>query len=719
MSASSFAKLPTASWTRTLLLFGAFLPLVYTNSFVFPYVTAKAFFFILLVQLALLAAVATYVTKGIHISVGPLFGLFFSHVLWAGVATLASDDAASSMWSSLDRVEGYFFWLHLFAFFSLLVTFYSREDWYRWIKLSFFVSVILALMGLAQYAGFYDLTNNEQRVDILFGNPVFFALYMLIHIGFGALLSLRSRHVFRYFYISAALLEVVTLFYTGTRGAILGLIAGLIVGSLVYGLSLRTNLRVRMLSAVVSAAGICVVGALVFFNDSAVFSSNPYLDRFSVISVTDIKNQSRYYIWEAAIDGIAQRPILGYGYEQFDNVFSRHVDPTFYGKGLSSRPEHWVDRAHNVLLDTAVSTGVPGLLLFVAMLVYAAYVFWTSALLSSGERAVWFAILAAYGTHSMFSFNAVTGLVLLMAVLAYAAIIDTRRKTYTFSAPRGRARPLIVIGTAAAAALLLAVDINRMHFAYSFRSVLNNASESGVAEVFALRQLGDMRYIDAPYAYSEVIYRGQSIVKDEALSEKEFEETDQAIRWAEQQLGENAPVSVKNLFYLGEYYRVREQYNASVRVLEQALEAAPDRQLILIALSKTHAAAGAYEKALMHASHVYELEPTYRDAAIVYAAALLYADNVSEADTVLRNAYGSIYVASDMLLAALVETEQYDRAEYILTESVAHDPGRRSHWELLLRIYTETGDEKTYEETVRTLREHHPDLTVAAWQSRQ
>ncbi|MDT8306932.1 MAG: O-antigen ligase family protein [Anaerolineae bacterium] len=74
---------------------------------------------------------------------------------------------------------------------------------------------------------------------------------------------------------------------------------------------------------------------------------------------------ARLTVWKATLALIARRPLLGYGADTLDLVFTRVYRPELvYYQGR----EFYVDRAHNLLLDWAVMAGVPGLLAFLLVL---------------------------------------------------------------------------------------------------------------------------------------------------------------------------------------------------------------------------------------------------------------------------------------------------------------------------------------------------------------
>lgn len=66
---------------------------------------------------------------------------------------------------------------------------------------------------------------------------------------------------------------------------------------------------------------------------------------------------NRGVIWQEGLKLIWERPIIGYGQENFGNAFPKKL--------LFN-----VDNTHNIFLETVVSSGIVGLLLFSAILVY-------------------------------------------------------------------------------------------------------------------------------------------------------------------------------------------------------------------------------------------------------------------------------------------------------------------------------------------------------------
>jgi tetratricopeptide (TPR) repeat protein len=74
---------------------------------------------------------------------------------------------------------------------------------------------------------------------------------------------------------------------------------------------------------------------------------------------------ARLAIWQGTLELIKQRPLLGYGADALGMVFPRVYPPELvYYQGR----DFFVDRAHNLLLDWTIMTGIPGLLSYSAVI---------------------------------------------------------------------------------------------------------------------------------------------------------------------------------------------------------------------------------------------------------------------------------------------------------------------------------------------------------------
>jgi len=80
--------------------------------------------------------------------------------------------------------------------------------------------------------------------------------------------------------------------------------------------------------------------------------------------------KSRFVVWEMGWEGWQERFWLGWGPENFNVVFTKYFNPCMF---TSCGGEIWFDRAHNIIFDTAATSGLIGLLSYLAIFGIAIY----------------------------------------------------------------------------------------------------------------------------------------------------------------------------------------------------------------------------------------------------------------------------------------------------------------------------------------------------------
>jgi tetratricopeptide (TPR) repeat protein len=137
---------------------------------------------------------------------------------------------------------------------------------------------------------------------------------------------------------------------------------------------------------------------------------------------------ARLTIWQSTLELIRQRPFLGYGPDSLFLVFPRVFPPELvYYQGR----QFFVDRAHNWLLDWAVTTGLLGLLALLSVLV--AFIFiaqraWREAA-TAERRALLAGAVAAVGanlTNNLVSFDVTATAATTWLLMGVVVALDRR-----------------------------------------------------------------------------------------------------------------------------------------------------------------------------------------------------------------------------------------------------------------------------------------------------
>lgn len=415
-----------------VLLYAVLLsPLLVSSDFFFPYISTKIFFFRLLVE----AAVCVYILVAAADSrfrprLTPLIRavIIFGTILF--LTSLAGLNFYRSFWGNTERGEGLLTVLLVLAFFVMLAgSFSSLRAWEKYFTFSVLVSLASAVYALAQKLGLgFVIPGDVSRVSATIGNASFFAGYLLPHIYLAAWLAFRSRGILlKTFFWLAVAFELYILNETGTRGAFLGLLAGLVI-FLVFSAVTAKNRKWRLVAAGWFVGLLLVAGLVWGIKETSIISSSGGLYRITHMSLGDITTQSRLLTWNASYLGFRDRWISGWGYENFNLAFNKYFPAEIFRDNGS---QIWFDRAHNVVVDIAVESGVLGLLSYLSLYAAAFWFLWRYYQKDPPEHRltsiIFFALLVGYFIQNLFVFDTLGTYISFYAILAFVSYLSVEK----------------------------------------------------------------------------------------------------------------------------------------------------------------------------------------------------------------------------------------------------------------------------------------------------
>lgn len=347
------------------------------------------------------------------------------------LASVFGVNPANSFWSNFERGEGGIQIIHLFLFFSVLSVLFSNDKGWRQV-LTFAVIGGLFVTGYGLFAalgkpGFIGARFAEPgfRFQGSIGNPAYVAAYMIFLMFYSACLLLiknRKNTDLTGKIITAVCLVLffVIFILAATRGAFLGLIAAVVAG-VVYFAYNNPKLRPVLVSGLVIL--VLVVSVLVYFKNSPIIKSLPFARLFD-ISLSTETFRHRAIEWKVAIDAFKERPILGWGPENFIFAFDKHYNINHFSTKTGFGA--WFDRAHNIFFDYLSTIGIVGLFAYLGIfLVFFWHIFKKHALAKENSHgliihAVLFAVIVAYLVQGMALFDVLTIYLNLFLTLAFA-----------------------------------------------------------------------------------------------------------------------------------------------------------------------------------------------------------------------------------------------------------------------------------------------------------
>lgn len=390
-------------------LYGVLLtPLVFLHQIMHPLVIVKTLFFQSLIMLAF-AGYATLALfyKEYRPRITPLFLGVCAVFAAIAVSSVFGMNILRSIWSNPERMTGIVLMAHLTAYFAMLSGMRGALSWRRYLAVSVGASFAVALLPVIQLmypSVFFDRLGD--RLSGTIGNPIFLATYLFFHVFIAGMLAEQAhaekKRWWPYALIGAFDLAVIVL--TQTRSALIAIAVSLFVLS-VFLASRKGAVSVRR--AVFGAWALILVFAGAFWATRA----NPFWQSVPVLSRVakeGFRADNRLYAWRAGLQGFAERPVLGAGWNNFYAIFSAHYDPRLLRSGFV---ETFFDRPHNVFVQFLAETGVIG---------FAAYVFLLGYAFFRARRNKWaVALLTAYVTQNFFSFDSVSSYVMFFMVLAW------------------------------------------------------------------------------------------------------------------------------------------------------------------------------------------------------------------------------------------------------------------------------------------------------------
>lgn len=378
-------------FSKFSLLASVFAVVVVLPSAFFPFIGGKDYFFRVAVETALVFYVLWWafqappgeaLSRLREVIKKPLFIAVSIFVLVFLLASLLAYDSHAGFWSNYERGEGGFQMLHYYAFFILLtLTFKSKEDWRRLFGASLIAAVLMILYGvfanlgwatnfIGPYQGNIPPTWWQKLVGTRFqgslGNPAYVAPYLMFSMFYAAYLWAtgnyrKTRNILFY-----GLTTVFLLFFfiiSKTRGAFLGFSVSVLV--LLIFLIIRSSSKVKKAAIIALLVLVTAGGAAFYYRNSDFIIQSPVgrLLDFNILATNSFK--TRLWTWGSAWQGFLERPILGWGPENFSSVFDKYFDPRHFVPGKQT--ETWFDRAHNVFLDYLAETGISGFLSYLAV----------------------------------------------------------------------------------------------------------------------------------------------------------------------------------------------------------------------------------------------------------------------------------------------------------------------------------------------------------------
>lgn len=381
-------------------------PLIIAPWFVYPFIAPKAVFFWVLSEIIFaLWAILALANKRYRPRENLLFYAILGFLLITLLASFRGVNLTTSLFSTFERMTGFITLAHGFLIYlALSSTFKNRKEWKNFLRGAVFVGGIAAAIFFLDDSIISFLP--EARQGSTLGNSSFFGAYIIFPIFFAIYLFLSDKGWKRIFAFICEVIMIFAMYYSGASGAWYAFLGGIFIIFLAWmyfrkprnlepriSLPLEArrakwgNLDKRPLNNFLNSIfhilnsktipvalfvfSVCVAGFIAYGTVTQNQAILEYLpDEFSRKRIG-----ARLVVWENAWDAIKERPVLGWGPENFQTAFVKYFNPCLPLPDECGG-EIWFDKAHNIIIDTLVASGFAGLFAYFSIFVIAVYSMW-------------------------------------------------------------------------------------------------------------------------------------------------------------------------------------------------------------------------------------------------------------------------------------------------------------------------------------------------------
>ena len=765
--------------THLLLL----TPLVIAPWFVYPFVAPKAIFFWVISEIIFALWICLAIlNKKYRFKESVLFYSVVGFVLVSFISSLKGVNLTLSLFSTFERMTGLITLTHAAALFIALSSIFTTiKKWRQFARTAVFVGFLAAIVFfLDDYLGEYL---PQSRRGSTLGNSSFFGSYIIFPIFFALYFFLRDRGLSRIFAFIQGLVIFFALYFSHATGAFYSFWIGIIFVMIsylffnnifdlnffsrmpfrqrvkpsdipkerVFGLASLVQALALKPSWVVAILVVLITVSLSSFIAYGTLTQNEKILNFLPAKLHQSRIGARLVVWSTSWQAIKERPVLGWGFENFQTAYVENYNPCM-PIPEECGGEIWFDKAHNAVVDTLVASGFAGLLAYFSIFGTATFLIWRKGYNVSApmSRKKWLlpailtALLAAYFIQNLFVFDMPTTYLMFFFVLAMVGGITTKKLggDYATAIParagidrliaKGRLPRIQGLSSILADAIFnksfnlkslivclftLAVLVSGLYF-FGYRSLLSahlvwESMHTTVPNIENRLKLYTASLKATPLG---AIQTRQSFTNNAILwleQEVNFPgETLKIIEREAEKMAKENPYDLRSNLVLGNFYNAMTKYfilkfkdrdTAQIYLdkarlsLEKAFELSPTNHQVYLSLSQNFIFRKDYKTAEKILQEAIDLEPRYGDSHYNLGDLYVIIKNFDKAavkfDDALLSGYRVDTVGKASQIAqAYYEIGQYEKAakwyEYVVVKK-PKDPD--AHWTLAV-IYRELNE---------------------------
>lgn len=346
----------------------AFLPAIATYETIFPYHVGK---WLLMLGIILLAVMTSSFLMVREKKSFPLTATVVGLWILIGmriISGLLGVDPHKSFFGDALRLTGTTTWIILLLGAVTLGAYFKEHPekriwaWYTML----YSGVIVSITGwLVQFNnGIFGVRVGVEglagRFIGLFGNETYFGAHIMLCALAGLAIFFEEKNKARKIWATLLTIFVVlSVIVAKTRAGGIGLLAGFLTFA-VYAIG-DVRSRLVKVGAVMGLIAIFLFGSLWVVAQREFFGTVESV-AMKIISISGI--ETRIYFWKTAYTAFLEKPIFGWGPENYEVAYDRYYPVGLVGRAKASLYETWGERPHNIFFEYLSSQGIVGTTLF-------------------------------------------------------------------------------------------------------------------------------------------------------------------------------------------------------------------------------------------------------------------------------------------------------------------------------------------------------------------
>ena len=411
-----------------------FTPLILSSKFFFPFVGPKSLYFFAISEIIFFFwLILIFIDQRYRPKITSLLIALSIYLFIFILASIFGVNFSYSFWSKYERMTGILMHLHLFSFFLVLSSTFKEGDFKKFFGFSNFVAILASFIALA------NLKNPTMRGGGTIGNESFLGTYLLFNVFFALYLIFKTKEFAKIFsIISFSILSFSLLligvnlenlsftkalsaifFKEGARAAKLSFYGGLVL--LFFFWLIASKRKILKILGSIFLISSLIFSAFVFY--SLLTQPEGFFRKLIEREVGSFGG--RFPVWQGAWKGFLERPLLGWGPENFEFSYIKYYNPCMPTPECGG--EIWFDRAHNIIFDTLISTGIFGMVSYLLIFAAIFYILWKNFVKNKIDfftPGIFTSLFIAYFVQNLTVFDMVSSFMVFFLSLAFVASFE-------------------------------------------------------------------------------------------------------------------------------------------------------------------------------------------------------------------------------------------------------------------------------------------------------